>query len=191
MPCIALTPFKHKNGRVYNKGTLLPLCKPKFKACSLATNRTKPGYNAKPFQAQALHKQKTQATERLYKGAPTGTAINILVSDFEPQTYSIKLGNYLTSYHFVLRNYSIKVKHFILLTSQTQSLDPKYRVSQRYELDYLNGSQPQHIFNIKLTNRNKPNQIKDINLICLVLIDLLISVNYCEQIFKLPCAKIS
>jgi len=50
LPCIALTTFKHKNGHLDNNEPF----KNQIKA-SLATHRTKPGYDAKPFLAQAPH----------------------------------------------------------------------------------------------------------------------------------------
>jgi len=43
-----------------------------------------------PFGASASQIE-AQATERLCKGAPPGTPMIILVSDFDPQTSPIKL----------------------------------------------------------------------------------------------------
>jgi hypothetical protein len=49
---------------------------------SLTTRRTKPGkQHSSPFGRESP--KETQATERLYKGAPPGVPINILVSEFE------------------------------------------------------------------------------------------------------------
>jgi hypothetical protein len=71
MPCIALTPFKHKNGRANNKGTLLPLCKMKFKACSLATTRTKPAMRQNPFRRKRFTNRKPKPTDILDVPLPT------------------------------------------------------------------------------------------------------------------------
>ncbi len=76
-----LTPFKHENGRINNNELLLTEIK-----ASLATHRTKPGYDTKTWRK---FPKETQATERLCKGAPPGVPIVILVSDFRPKTYKI------------------------------------------------------------------------------------------------------
>jgi len=79
-PCIALTLFKHENGRVkITKGPLNPLLTDFQKLDqSLATHMTKPSYDAQtPFRCERP-KLETQATEKLYKDAPPGILMIIL-----------------------------------------------------------------------------------------------------------------
>jgi hypothetical protein len=68
MPCIALTPFKHENGRLEQPKVLWT----DFQKLdsSLATQRTKTSYDAKPLLGASTSMLETQATERLYKDAP-------------------------------------------------------------------------------------------------------------------------
>jgi len=51
---------------------------------SFATNRTKPSYNAKPLLGASASKLETQATERLYKDAPSGIPMIILYQTSNP-----------------------------------------------------------------------------------------------------------
>jgi hypothetical protein len=83
MPGIALTPSKHKNGRKNNNRTFLLTQRSK-----LAWQHTEQSQTAmqKPFK-HMLPQKKTQATERLNKGAPPSAPIDILVSKLNPLTF--------------------------------------------------------------------------------------------------------
>jgi len=70
--------FKHKNGRVNNNEPFVNRnqCEP-----GNTQNKAKQAI-LKPFWARVP--KETQATERLYKGAPPGAPNDIRLSDFEP-----------------------------------------------------------------------------------------------------------
>ncbi len=74
MPCIVLTPFKHKNEHVNN---IEPF---------VNWNQSQPGKTeqSQARDAQALWREspkETQATERLYKGAPQAPGFLYQISD--------------------------------------------------------------------------------------------------------------
>jgi len=78
--CIALTPFKHENGRVNNKRSFEPFVNQILGSLEVAWQQTEQRHATTqiPFLGASASRWETQATERLYKDAPPGIPMIIL-----------------------------------------------------------------------------------------------------------------